>query len=36
MYYNTIIPVALANKLIALTGHPSQSILEKYAKKYSQ
>ena len=36
MYNDTIIPVALANKLIALTGHPSQSILEKYAKEYSQ
>ena len=36
MYNDTIIPVALANKLIALTGHPSQLILEKYAKEYSQ
>ena len=35
MFSDTIIPVALANKLIALTGYPSQSILEKYAKKYS-
>ena len=33
MYNDTIIPVALANKLIALTGHPSQLILEKFAKQ---
>ena len=36
MYSDTIIPVALANKLISLTGHHSQSILEKFANKYSQ
>lgn len=35
MFSDTIIPIALANKLIALTGHPSQSILEKFARKSS-
>ena len=33
MYDNAIIPVALANKLISLSNHPSSSILEKFAKK---
>jgi hypothetical protein len=32
MYDNSIIPVALANKLISLSNHPSSSILEKFAK----
>lgn len=36
MYNDTVIPVAIANKLIALTGHPSQSILEKYASEAMQ
>jgi hypothetical protein len=32
MYDNAIIPVALANKLISLSIHPSSIILEKFAK----
>jgi hypothetical protein len=32
MYDNAIIPVALANKLISLSNHPSAIILEKFAK----
>lgn len=32
MYDNAIIPVALANKLISLSVHPSSIILEKFAK----
>ncbi len=32
MYDNSIIPVALANKLISLSNHPSTSILEKFVK----
>jgi len=33
IYENAIIPVALANKLISLTNHPSTNILEKFAKQ---
>ena len=33
MYDNAIIPVALANKLISLSNHPSSVILEKFATK---
>ena len=33
MYDNSIIPIALANKLISLSNHPSTSILEKFVKK---
>jgi hypothetical protein len=33
IYENALIPVALANKLISLTNHPSSDILEKFAKK---
>lgn len=33
IYENAIIPVAIANKLISLTNHPSSNILEKFAKK---
>jgi len=32
MYDNSIIPVALANKLISLSNHPSSVILEKFVK----
>ena len=32
MYDNAIVPVALANKLISLSNHPSSIILEKFAK----
>jgi hypothetical protein len=33
IYENALIPVALANKLISLSNHPSSDILEKFAKK---
>lgn len=32
MYDNAIVPVALANKLISLSNHPSSAILEKFVK----
>lgn len=32
MYDNAIVPVALANKLISLSNHPSTIILEKFSK----
>lgn len=32
IYENALIPVAVANKLISLTSHPSSSILERFAK----
>lgn len=32
MYDNAIVPIALANKLISLSNHPSSTILEKFAK----
>lgn len=32
MYDNAIVPVALANKLISLSSHPSSIILEKFSK----
>lgn len=34
MYEDSIIPVAMADKLISLTNHPSQSILENFAKDF--
>ena len=34
IYENALIPVAVANKLISLTNHPSSNILERFAKKY--
>lgn len=33
IYENALIPVAVANKLISLTNHPSSKILETFAKK---
>ncbi len=33
IYENALIPVAIANKLISLTNHPSTPILERFAKK---
>lgn len=33
IYENALIPVAVANKLISLSNHPSFEILEKFAKK---
>ncbi len=33
IYENALIPVAVANKLISLTNHPSSNILERFAKK---
>jgi hypothetical protein len=31
MYDNALLPVALANKLVSLSGHPSSKILRKFA-----
>jgi hypothetical protein len=36
MYDNAIVPVALANKLISLSNHPSATILEKFAKTHTK
>ncbi|MCT3915084.1 DNA double-strand break repair nuclease NurA [Elizabethkingia anophelis] len=36
MYDNSIVPVALANKLISLSSHPSSTILEKFAKTHTK
>jgi len=33
IYENAIIPIAIANKLISLSNHPSSDILERFAKK---
>lgn len=33
MYDDSIIPVALANKLVSLSNHPSQILLEKFTKR---
>ena len=33
MYDDSIIPIALANKLVSLANHPSQVLLEKFAKR---
>lgn len=33
IYENALIPVAVANKLISLSNHPSSDILERFAKK---
>jgi hypothetical protein len=33
IYEDALIPVAVANKLISLTNHPSSNILERFAKK---
>lgn len=33
MYDNSLLPIALANKLVSISDHPSSSILEKFAKK---
>ena len=32
MYDNSLVPVTLANKLVSLSNHPSQDILEKFAR----
>lgn len=34
MYDNSLFPVALANKLVSLSAHPSSVILEKFAKSF--
>jgi hypothetical protein len=34
MYDNALIPVALANKLVSLSNHPSATILERFAKSH--
>jgi hypothetical protein len=31
MYDNALLPVALANKLVSLSDHPSSKILQKFA-----
>ena len=33
IYENALIPIAIANKLISLSNHPSSDILERFAKK---
>ncbi len=33
MYDNSLLPVALANKLVSLANHPSSRILQKFAVK---
>jgi len=33
MYDNSLFPVALANKLVSLSAHPSSAILEKFARQ---
>lgn len=35
MYDNSLLPVALANKLVSLSNHPSQKILQQFAKSIS-
>lgn len=32
MYESSLVPVALANKLVSLSNHPSSTILKKIAK----
>jgi hypothetical protein len=32
MYENSLLPVALANKLVSLSNHPSSVLLEKFAR----
>ena len=34
MYENSLLPVALANKLVSLSNHPSSVLLEKFAKQF--
>ena len=34
MYDNSLIPIALANKLISLSDHPSSVLLEKFARRW--
>jgi len=34
MYDNALIPIALVNKLVSLSNHPSSMILEKFARKH--
>lgn len=36
MYDNSLFPIALANKLVSLSAHPSSSILEKFTKNNIQ
>jgi len=33
MYDNSLLPIALANKLVSLSDHPSSVFLEKFAKR---
>ncbi|MCB9056861.1 MAG: NurA domain-containing protein [Chitinophagales bacterium] len=34
LYDNSLLPIALANKLVSLSDHPSSVLLEKFAKKF--
>lgn len=36
MYDNSLLPIALANKLVSLSDHPSSALLEKFAKNSVQ
>lgn len=36
MYENSLLPVALANKLVSLSNHPSSILLEKFARQQIQ
>lgn len=36
MYDNSVLPIALANKLVSLSDHPSSVLLEKFAKQSIQ
>lgn len=36
MYENSLLPVALANKLVSLSNHPSSVLLEKFARQQIQ
>lgn len=33
LYYNSLVPVVLANKLVSLSGHPSADILKSFAQQ---
>jgi hypothetical protein len=33
LYENGVVPIALANKLVSISAHPSSVILEKFATK---
>ena len=33
LYYNSLVPVVLANKLVSLSDHPSADILKSFAQQ---